>query len=854
MSNKSPTNHRGEPSTPERGADGPLSKNEARIIEPPSLFLPPVRNSEAPSNSRYNAIPTPVDEEIARAWIASAPGHQNVSSQGGSQEGQTGQLDNFQDEYEGPVKRNSKRISLKSLRTNLFSSSVVRTRLQSGHENSEQTTTLGWRNESLFRPQDEEAGRVHIEDNQFDSENNADSPPCNSMPSTPPSTELDFMHLSDKSNSSDQESKSRNNDAIRYKLRGNDTTSSFQAVASPGEIEELPFDWMRSPQETIPGEIVLDDDQQPNIEDELLTGDDDEAQSTSIDNNNELFRPPTLGGAVSRPSPIRGGDRQVTPQSWHSPISRARIHRTTSGGSSRRTTSAPLSPTSRRSTKSEKYFHSYQTNLEAPPNPVPPFVVVHNSGSAVVTVTPKHTTPMQGTTKNPKYRAKKKNARTVQEEESIESGKEANCACDGEDAKVWCRIWGRPVTCALASAAFALALVTVITSLVANRYQGTQSQLRPQTQVPTLDPTLDPTLGPTLDPTQSPVGLSINDFPEFGLDANGTLFDLDPPLDGLVLRPYEGTENPAEAPTLPPRTFSPTTRDETLIPTFAPSMLPENFPDFAPTRMPILDNDNDDDDDDDFNDGGTTFQVPWNNYVIGLLSVESPATFASFADATSPQFLALQWISVAASRKGGSVAYTMDGSLQRFALATIYFSLGGVDGLGWRKDGNWLSTVVPLCEWEGVGCDSTDTAILSLDLPSNNLSGTLPEELKLLKYLQILNLPNNAIAGSLPPEYSTLYDLREFNLSENSLTGTIPDEYGGAGVFELLEVLDIRQNTIEGSIPSQLGNLRSLERIQMCSNRITGPVPSEICNSNADLAFAFDCSIRCECCTSCCRS
>jgi len=273
-----------------------------------------------------------------------------------------------------------------------------------------------------------------------------------------------------------------------------------------------------------------------------------------------------------------------------------------------------------------------------------------------------------------------------------------------------------------------------------------------------------------------------------------------------------------------------------------------------------------------FSENEPLLQIPWNNYVLGLLSVESPNTFNSFDDPRTPQFMALQWISVDSSRKGGSIAYAMDASLQRFALATVYFSLGGEDD--WLESNGWLSTVVPVCDWKGVTCDSSNTAVLSLDLVSNNLSGTLPEELKLLKYLQVLNLPGNSISGSLPSEYSILYELVEFNLSENSLTGSIPEEYGGAGAFELLEVLDVSHNSIKGKIPSHLENLQSLEIIRICSNSMTGMIPSAlgslkalnsinlgnndfsgdfpgaICDSTSDVVI--DCTVGCECCTSCC--
>ena len=309
-------------------------------------------------------------------------------------------------------------------------------------------------------------------------------------------------------------------------------------------------------------------------------------------------------------------------------------------------------------------------------------------------------------------------------------------------------------------------------------------------------------------------------------------------------------------------------------------MLPENFPDFVPTNLPFLvprTQEPSSAKELDF-DLDTPLQIPWNNYVIGLLSVESPNTFSSFDDATSPQFLALQWISVDSSRKGGSIAYTMDASLQRFALATVYFSLGGPTT--WFEDDSWLSTVVHVCEWKGVDCDDSNTAILSLDLAENGMSGTLPVELKLLKYLQTLSFPGNSIGGSLPPDYSILYELVELNLSNNFLTGSLPEEYGGNGSFELLEILDVSQNNLQGSLPSELGDLPSLETVSVCSNAMTGTIPSAlgslselkslglgnneftgrlpggICDletSDGELLHVMvDCNVGCECCARCC--
>ena len=874
MSSERTNSDRGVPVTPERGAAGPSGDNSTRrTIERPSLIMPTIRSGEEcninsniniPSlNHRYDA---PMDYNIAQAWISSAPGNKmqdsNSSNEGIDEtQQQQQQLEGFQDEYMDSVK-GRKKSPLKGLRRNLFSHppSSVQHHANRGAKDSSAKSNLAWFGEDHHQ---------HEEPGHEDSLELSDGV---SMPNTPPSIQEDLMDVSFNSRNNNNNERTQhsygqnmvcdgNQDEKKDDVANQVTSGSFKAVASPGENNELL--WMNNPQERIPDEIVLDDDQQANMEDELLTGDDGE-NILNINNSPipRLFSPRSN---LLRPAAIRSEDRQITPNSWRTPISmipRAIARRNTSGGSSRLTGSlpisrAPLSPSSRRSAKSEKYYHSYHTNIGSPPKPVPPFVVIHNSGSAIVTVTPKRTTIV---TKTKQKKSKKTKASEdsisdpyVGEEIIVRSGVEANCGCDGEEAKIWCRMWGRPVTIALCSAAFALALVTVVTSLVANRFQNKlpekqqQQQLRPR--VPTLYPVFSPDL--VFDANN-----------ENGLNAT---------WDGVVLRPYEGSQNPAEArPTLQPRTYPPSTYAEVEIPTSAPTMLPDNFPDYVPTSAPFLQE----------SEGGlddvedeTQLQIPWNNYVIGLLSVESPSTFSSFSDASSPQFLALQWISVDSSRKGGSSAYTMDASLQRFALATVFFALGGLND--WSENDSWLSTVVPVCEWKGVTCDSSNTAVLSLDLASNNMLGTMPEELNLLKYLQVLDFSGNAITGQLPPEYSSLHELVELNLSGNLLTGSIPEEYGGYGKFELLEVLDVSHNSLQGRLPSQLGNLQSLQAIQMCSNAMTGTIPSTlgslnnlnsiklgnnkftghlpvaICDSTPSTRM-FDCTVDCECCTSCC--
>jgi len=897
------------------------------------------------------AGPSPNTETESKNQSSQNYNHSGDHTNGG--EKQKEELEEFQDEFtesgEGERRHKNKNDAtfhpLDGLRKSLFSypSTGVQQQQQQHQEGDQEVQRddgielrLGWccdneeGNHTIVEEDNNRDAWLALlpKEDDLDQENELGGCDTSSMPGTPPSIpdnlmmDLSFNKINNSGDNEDgkilpfrhsygpnfiphnHNEENNNEEKDDPNSDGNDC-SSFKAVTSPGDTQESPFSWMRKPQSWIPDYIIFDDDQRASIEDELLTGD-GEKYDDQDPNETRLFRPPTLG-ASSRPTPIQPDDRQLTPQSWHTPISKRPTkgaYRNTSGGSRRTRGSVPLSPGSRLSgrtsaAKSEKYYHSYKTNSTSPPRPVPPFVVVHSAGSAVVKVTPKRTTLLPSAKTKPRRKTSFLDLFLPKEKHS-----ETNCECGSTNTsmKTWCRKWGRPVTIALAATIFVLAIVTVVTGLVASRNHDKQpQQLQPQIQETT------DTLrrrDPSLIPTESPLVSLPNEFtaseaaanPNIGSTDNGLVLDadrnetngnLDVLWEGVVKRPYEETQNlNFSRPTLRPRTHSPSSSpyEEIAMPTFAPTMLPENFPDFVPTNLPfLLPRTQEPSSGMELNiDDVTPLQIPWNNYVIGLLSVESPNTFAQLDDARSPQYLALQWISVDSSRK--SIAYTMDAGLQRYALATVYFALGGgadTDSVAsWLDHDSWLSTVVNVCDWYGITCDDSRTAVLSLDLAENGLSGTLPEELNLLKYLQTLKFPRNSIVGTLPPEYSTLEELVELNLAENLLTGSLPKEYGGFGSFDLLKILDVSQNNLQGSISSVLGDMPCLEIVNMCSNSMTGNIPSalgslselkslklgnnlffgDIPEAICDLEtlagplsdVVVDCNVGCECCTRCC--
>lgn len=88
-----------------------------------------------------------------------------------------------------------------------------------------------------------------------------------------------------------------------------------------------------------------------------------------------------------------------------------------------------------------------------------------------------------------------------------------------------------------------------------------------------------------------------------------------------------------------------------------------------------------------------------------------------------------------------------------------------------------------------------------------------------------LALPASNLAGSLPPELGNLTSLEVLDLERNSLAGAIPSELGN---LHRLRTLSLGVNRFTGPIPPELGRLASLEILRLRRNRLTGAIPSEL--------------------------
>ncbi|CAB9497232.1 LRR receptor-like serine threonine-protein kinase [Seminavis robusta] len=131
-----------------------------------------------------------------------------------------------------------------------------------------------------------------------------------------------------------------------------------------------------------------------------------------------------------------------------------------------------------------------------------------------------------------------------------------------------------------------------------------------------------------------------------------------------------------------------------------------------------------------------------------------------------------------------------------------------------------------------------------LNLGNNLLSGWLPSELGLLTELRTLDLSHNLLSFSVLSEVGLLQQLIELDLSSNGLIGSIPSEIGNVenssscwrtslffGAYEsdcaMLLLLDLHNNSLTGSLSTEMARLTGLEVLDISFNKISGPIPSE---------------------------
>eukprot|EP00980_Cylindrotheca_fusiformis_P007446 scaffold1537_cov108-Cylindrotheca_fusiformis.AAC.5 len=238
------------------------------------------------------------------------------------------------------------------------------------------------------------------------------------------------------------------------------------------------------------------------------------------------------------------------------------------------------------------------------------------------------------------------------------------------------------------------------------------------------------------------------------------------------------------------------------------------------------------------------------DYLTLLVEAISP----DFIQSGSPQERAFNWMTSQDLMPWASLEDRE--IIERYIMVVLYYATGGSQ---WRSNSEWLSEL-HVCQWYGIDC-YLDVYVGDLNLGNSGLSGVLPTEIGQLAAINELDLSQNYFTGSIPSEIGLLDDLEEFNLCElkntwNLVNGAIPDELFNLSSLQSLDLdtnylndtlsaevtklssltvlsigpslLALAQNNLNGTIPTQLGEMTNLQSLRLQQNSLDGTIPTEL--------------------------
>lgn len=168
--------------------------------------------------------------------------------------------------------------------------------------------------------------------------------------------------------------------------------------------------------------------------------------------------------------------------------------------------------------------------------------------------------------------------------------------------------------------------------------------------------------------------------------------------------------------------------------------------------------------------------------------------FPSSSSAHRPVKLAIIYLTLLLSFHASSCS--KDPDVQGEALLDLLRTLNDTS----HKISDWDSSFVSPCSsWSHVTCRNEN--VISVNLGSFGLSGTLAPSIVKLKFLENLELQQNNLHGPLPDYLGELIHLQNLNLGHNNFSGSIPASWAG---LVHLKHLDLSSNALSGTIPLAL--------------------------------------------------
>ncbi|KXJ29089.1 putative LRR receptor-like serine/threonine-protein kinase [Exaiptasia diaphana] len=127
------------------------------------------------------------------------------------------------------------------------------------------------------------------------------------------------------------------------------------------------------------------------------------------------------------------------------------------------------------------------------------------------------------------------------------------------------------------------------------------------------------------------------------------------------------------------------------------------------------------------------------------------------------------------------------------------------------------------------------------------LSGSIPEALCNLTFLEELKLFGNRLSGTIPTCIGDLVHLKYLDFSGNCLGGEIPGSLGNLIKMEYFDLSvnhhvnfsfshrdlcekSIKSNGLTGALPASLGKMNKVKFFYLSGNKLSGPIPESIGN------------------------
>ena len=139
------------------------------------------------------------------------------------------------------------------------------------------------------------------------------------------------------------------------------------------------------------------------------------------------------------------------------------------------------------------------------------------------------------------------------------------------------------------------------------------------------------------------------------------------------------------------------------------------------------------------------------------------------------------------------------------------------------------------------------SALTSLEVQQNRISGVLNPNIGLLTNLEVLHLFSNTFQGTLPTELGHLTKMRQLSVHGNIFSGSLPSEIG---LLADLDTFNAASTLLSGTIPSEFGLLTGLSHLELQENLMSGNIPPEVCSLRSLRSFQVSCD-RVNCTDSC---